>query len=166
MARSRTIRSGFSFFAISIACMPSPPSPQTSNPFRSRKIRIMSRTESPSSITNILRFRAVSLTAGCLSADFWGCGIGHECTLFVYPKTYRKGLSSLEQVYSLGKKHAGREALRRGLLDCTGEVGVDRGRHYTKGNAVARTPAPAVAKPGKRPSHDAYNKLTGGLLLL
>ena len=28
-------------------------------------------------------------------------------------------------------------------------MGVDRGRHYTKGNAVAETPAPAVAEPGK-----------------
>src|SRR5258708_33889675 len=54
IAKSNTIRSGFNFFACSIPSTPSAASPHTSNPAFSKKIPIMSRTESPSSMTKTL----------------------------------------------------------------------------------------------------------------
>ena len=70
IAKSNTIRSGFSFFACSIASTPSAASPHTSNPSRSKKMRMMSRTESPSSITNILGVRTVAFTEAPEAAAF------------------------------------------------------------------------------------------------
>src|SRR5882672_1699304 len=54
VARSRIIRSGFRAFAFSMASMPSAASPQTWKPRFSRKVRMTSRTASPSSISKTL----------------------------------------------------------------------------------------------------------------
>jgi len=99
IARSNTIKSGFNFLACSMASIPSAASPHTSNPACSKKIRITSRTESPSSITNILCLRTESVTADGIPSAFCCCAINHNCMAFVHSKTYGKRFSPQGQPY-------------------------------------------------------------------